>query len=408
MRALFWLLAIAALGVAAAIAGRLTEGYVLWVLPPWRVEMSFNLFVVLWLLGWAAIYAVARAIGALAALPREVADYRRRRQLEKAWTVVIESLRLHWEGRYSHALKWLAALPHGAEEPEKAGPMRELSALADFIGMQSAYALRDAARSEEWRERAARHDGEGWRAARLSQQLRAALETHETAMARAALSQMTAAERRRLVNLRLALRLALEERDWQEVLRLSLVLAKHHALNEEQALPIRLKAAHGLLEECPSERERLLALWRGFDERLKAEPSLVALAARKLAGLGACADSAELIEACLEARWAPELLEIYADCAGGDLLRRLSHAEKWLAEHPRDGRLLMALGRLCAERELWGKARSFFEASLAVEASPRAHLLLARLLDRLGETEEANRHYRLAASSSGLEASAKE
>ncbi|HLD77696.1 MAG TPA: heme biosynthesis protein HemY, partial [archaeon] len=59
--------------------------------------------------------------------------------------------------------------------------------------------------------------------------------------------------------------------------------------------------------------------------------------------------------------------------------------------------LLASLGKLCAQAELWGKARSSLEASLTFEESRAAHLELARLAERLGQGEEAQRHYRRAA-----------
>ena len=74
-------------------------------------------------------------------------------------------------------------------------------------------------------------------------------------------------------------------------------------------------------------------------------------------------------------------------------------AERWLADHPRDARLLLALGRLCQRRQLWGKAQSYLEASLAVAPSREAHLELARLLDRLEKGTDASRHFRAAAES---------
>ena len=48
-------------------------------------------------------------------------------------------------------------------------------------------------------------------------------------------------------------------------------------------------------------------------------------------------------------------------------------------------------------RRLWGKARSFLEASLSFEESRAARVELARLAERLGESDEAQRHFRRAA-----------
>ena len=76
---------------------------------------------------------------------------------------------------------------------------------------------------------------------------------------------------------------------------------------------------------------------------------------------------------------------------------RIERAERWLLEHERDPDLLAALGRLCAQAELWGKARSFLEASVSFEETRAARLELARLEEKLGKTEVAQRHYRRAA-----------
>ena len=63
----------------------------------------------------------------------------------------------------------------------------------------------------------------------------------------------------------------------------------------------------------------------------------------------------------------PALLAIYSECLGADVRQQLERAENWLAQHPRDAVLLLTLGRLCAHQGLWGKARSYLEASLSIE-----------------------------------------
>ena len=56
-----------------------------------------------------------------------------------------------------------------------------------------------------------------------------------------------------------------------------------------------------------------------------------------------------------------------------------------------------AHARLCAQAELWGKAKSFLEASLSFEESRAAHLELAKLAERLGQPADAQNHFRRAA-----------
>ena len=39
--------------------------------------------------------------------------------------------------------------------------------------------------------------------------------------------------------------------------------------------------------------------------------------------------------------------------------------------------------------ELWGKARSYLESSIAIDPAPESYALYGTLLDRLGENERA-------------------
>ncbi|MGH8772361.1 MAG: heme biosynthesis protein HemY, partial [Burkholderiales bacterium] len=83
---------------------------------------------------------------------------------------------------------------------------------------------------------------------------------------------------------------------------------------------------------------------------------------------------------------------LYAECVGGDALTRIERAERWLNAHPDDSELLLTLGKLCAHQGLWGKAQSYFDASLALNGSHAAHLALAKLYER-NNPEKACQHY---------------
>jgi HemY protein len=390
MRTLLWLLTLAALAIGIAMLGRLSDGYVLWVMPPWRIEASFNLFVVAQLALLLVAYLLLRGIAHALDLPRVVGAYRERRARQRDERAAVEALRLFWEGRYGHALKSAAKVGPA----EAAGPAQGVAAL---VGLKAANALRDPARIAEWEERAAAQDGAGWRTARLMAAVRIALDAHDHAAAAEALEQLGTKERRQISAQRLALRLAQGQGDWAELLRLARLLEKHGALTAEQAQPLRLHAYHGMLDKLLDDPAQLVRLWRGMISADRLDARLARRTAQALATAGACAESAELIEDFLDEHWDSGLLASYAHCPGGDALARIAHCEKWLHEHPNDAELLLALGRLCLQRQLWGKAQSYFEASLAVAPSVNAHLELARLLDRLEKPDAANRHYRAAA-----------
>ncbi|HKX54139.1 MAG TPA: heme biosynthesis protein HemY, partial [Nitrosospira sp.] len=83
----------------------------------------------------------------------------------------------------------------------------------------------------------------------------------------------------------------------------------------------------------------------------------------------------------------------YAECAGSDPLRQIERAEAWLEGHSNDASLLLALGKLCVNAELWGKAQSYLEASLSVKSGYAAHLALGQLNEKLEQPELARNHY---------------
>ena len=89
---------------------------------------------------------------------------------------------------------------------------------------------------------------------------------------------------------------------------------------------------------------------------------------------------------------------LYGRLSGGDQTARIARADGWLRQHPMDAQLLLALGRMCRRQRLWGKARTYLEASLSVAKTAEAHLELAHLLDQLEKADEANTHYRALAS----------
>lgn len=390
MRALFWLLTLAALAIGVALLGRLTDGYVLWVMPPWRAEISLNLFVLAQLATLGVVYLLLRAIAHTLSMPRVVGEFRARRARLRDERAAAEALRLFWEGRYGHAIK-------SAEKVGAGGTV--VTGMVALLGLKAAHALHDETRIAEWRARARAGDaGPGtWHTARLMTEAGLALDARDFAAAAAALEQLAPKERRQISAQRLALRLAQARGEWAEMLRIARLLEKHRALTAEQALPLRLRAHRGMLDMLQDEPAQLMRYWQGMPAADRLDLPLAQRIARALNAQGACAESAQLIEDYLDESWESLLLEDYAGCAGGDVLGRIAHGEKWLHEHPNDAELLLALGRLCTRRQLWGKAQSYLEASLAVAPDCAAHIELARLFDQLERTDDANRHYRAAA-----------
>ncbi|MCX7165321.1 MAG: heme biosynthesis protein HemY [Rhodocyclales bacterium] len=392
MRAVFWLLILAALAVGLALAARYNDGYVLLVLPPWRAEVSLNLFLLASVTGFFVIYLLARAVSHVLGLPRAVAEFRRRRQQEKASVALRDAWRLLQEGRYGHAMRCA----------EKASPDNAAAGMIALAGWRAAHALRDAERSAEWAARVRGHDSAGLQAARLMTEAEFALEGRRFEDARDALQLLAAREGRHIAALRLSLRAEQGLGNWREVARLVRQLEKHQALTADQAAPIRSRAVREALRGLREDPAGLMRYWRELDDADRAEASLALETARALAASGDSREAQRVIEDALDERWDAALVLAYGECGqdgepAGDVLGRIAQAEKWLARVPRDGALLLTLGRLCRRQQLWGKARSYLEAALAIAPSRATHVELAQLLDQLEEPVLAVRHYRAAA-----------
>lgn len=389
MKGLFWVLALAGLAVAAALGARLNDGYLLLVVPPWRVEVSLNLFIIALLGLFLAFYAALRILAATFGLPQRVRDYRARRQRDQAGLVFQDAVRLLFEGRFGQAMK-KAAEAHGN------GTAPGLSAL---IAARAAQRMREPEKQQYWLEHA-KTDDPRTEAATLMLEAEMANEERRFADALAALGRLQGKLGRHIAALRLELRARQGTGDWEGVLKLVRQLAKRDALPAEVVREIRTQAHLAGIARRRSDQGQLAAYLRDIPEEERGRRVVLA-AARALAAIEADADTQKLIETALEQgdgdNWQPELAAIYGRLTGGDQTARIARAEAWLRQHPDDGVLLMALGRMCQRQRLWGKAQSYLEASLSVAPSQEGHLALARLLDQLDKPDDANKHYRASA-----------
>ncbi len=75
--------------------------------------------------------------------------------------------------------------------------------------------------------------------------------------------------------------------------------------------------------------------------------------------------------------------------------KQIELVEGWLKDHPHNAHLLLALGKMCLTRSLWGKAKGYLEASVAISPMPENYLMLARLIEeKMNDPEAAQEYYR--------------
>jgi HemY protein len=197
--------------------------------------------------------------------------------------------------------------------------------------------------------------------------------------------------------LRLELRAQQQAKNWEQTLPLIDQLERRRVFDATQAAQLKRYAHAENLKRKALDRHSLEACWQKIPAPQQRDAKVAGAAAQCFMALDGGAQASRIIEQALDAEWDSELVGLYADCVGSAVTRQIERAEHWLKSNPRDAVLLLALGKLCAQQELWGKAQSYLEASLSEGPSRSAHIALARLFDQIGRPEDANRHYRASA-----------
>lgn len=387
MRWLITLLVVFAAAVAVSLAMRYGEGYALIVSPPYRIEISLTLLVLALVLLFAVLHGLLRFATHTVRLPSYVAAYRRRTRAIRAHTAMRDAWQAFFEGRYGRSEKFAA----------KAYQLHETPGLAALLAARSAHQMRDPVRRERWLARA--EDTRGLsRHARLATLAELALDERRFEEGREILRELQATGPRQVATLRMILRAEQGLRNWDEVLRLLRLLEKRGAISAEAARHLRITATTENLKKKAIDADSLAAFWETVPMDVRVEPGIAETAARAFIDLRACREAHDLVREALGAAWRSELVALYAECPDADdALERIEQCERWLKSYPQDATLLLTLGRLCAERELWGKASSFLDASLSLRPTREAHVALARLYERIDRAGDANRHYRAAA-----------
>jgi len=160
--------------------------------------------------------------------------------------------------------------------------------------------------------------------------------------------------------------------------------------------------AHVRLAEIRSAGERanqsaLEKAWSELPRSVRKLPqSIVAYARAAMA----CQDhpSAErVLRELIEETGDVAAIRLYGELVLPDPLVPLERAETWLRQRPDHAELLGTCARLSLRAELFGKARSYLEASLGSRPSAENSLILADLLEQMGEHEAATSWLRRAA-----------
>lgn len=390
MRSWVWTVVLLAIAVGVAVVLHDHGGNVIIVAQPWRIELSLALAVVLAVVVFIVLHAVLGVLSWLGRGPGRWRAWRGRRSqrhdielLERGWTAILE-------GRYVPAERDLSRLlSHTRSAPRKV--------LAGLSAAQALHRLGETARRDQTLQQA--RDGAG-----NDERLRQAVDTVGAEIlldekhpkeALALLEPYQNSSTRFLHGRRLMLRAHRQLNHAEQVYLMTRELLRRGAIDPAQGGAFIREAAAQRLEAADETAWK--ALWGDLTTQERLDPQVAGAAARAQQRLGHAEEAARILEASLSHELNDELLRAYARCDASQATQRLGHAELWLKTHPDHPELLATLGQLCLLAQLWGQGEHYLERSLALRRDAHIHALLGNLHAALDHTDEALRHWRLAA-----------
>jgi HemY protein len=425
MRAALWFVGLFAVAVAIALFAGNNQGTITVFWPPYRIDLSLNLVVLVLALLFFTLHLALRALAALFAMPGHARSWRIAHQERAIHMALLDALSHLVAGRFIRARKAaegvLARETAMTRSGEHLSYSARLRALSHLLAAESAQVLQDkTGREEHFRlalEQAERPEAQG---AREGVQLRAArwaIEDRDPQASLEWLDTMPQGAARRTIALRLRLKAARMARKTSLALETARLLAKHRAFSDVAAQGILRGLALELVATA-HDPDQMQSVWHQLDMAERLMPEVAVEASHRMLKLDGDVDVARhwLLPVWERMAAQPGLLtqlqrlqliralesSFNASTAAPDAAW-LTRIEKAQMANPGDAALHYLAGITCMRLQLWGKAQQ-----LLTQAVPRlqdaslqrnAWLALADMADHRGDAAAALQAWKNAAKS---------
>ena len=428
MKAALWLVALFGVAVASALLLGGNQSTVTLFWPPHRIDVSFNLVLMVLLVSFVAVHLALRTLSAFFALPHQARRWRLQ-QKERAMHGALTDALFHMlTGRYVRSVKAAEQVLHISEAlqsvrqlgdtlPKHLPPMQ---ILAHLIAAESAHALRDRELRTSHFD-AALALGQGASSGELEETMEAVhlgaarwtLSDREPEQALQWLDRIKHGAARRTLTLRLRLKATRLNRQHTIALDTARLLKKHGAFSETAANSLIRELVVAHLNDA-HDSAQLQTAWGHLEASEREAPEVVLHATQRLHKLGAPATE---VMPWLTPLWnrmvqhpdscAPAMRHRIVLALSRTLLMVPPDAD-WLASidrarqtYPRWVELQFLAGMVCWHHALWGKAQQMLEMAapqlMHEELQRQAWRTLALLAEHKEETARAQIYWKRAA-----------
>jgi HemY protein len=360
------------------------RGYVLISARGYTIESSLITWVVLLIIAFLIFHYTLRLISNLFQMPRGMMLWRAQRRQERANQTLLDGLVKLAEGDWRRAEK--DVLKHISDSR---APMLNYLAAA-----RAAHELNEYDRRDRYLNLAGQSANANDAGVKLTQvELQLSQQQQEQALATLRTLQLANPQHRTV--LKTLANLYLEMGDWKNLIDMIPQLRRRKVFSAVELDALERRAYIACLSpRPPAPAKQLKDLWYRIPQHVQNHIEVLTTYIKLLLDQGSSDIVEPMIRNALKREWNSELARLYGVIDGADPRSQLTYAEQWLDNKGSDPVLLLTLGRLCLRNRLWGKARSYFEASVAANGPAEAYNELAHLLESLGENDLAMRYYR--------------
>lgn len=386
MKALIWLVVLFAGAAAVAVLTHSYPGNVFIIIGDELRRVSLNTFILTTVVFVVVLYLLLSLLGRVVSIPGGMRRYGKRRRSAKVADALNEAGQAFFEGRFQKAQT-------EAEKVLKNKECGDAAPLALMLAAYSAEQINDDTAKQGYLQRLAALP-ESMQLSRYLLEAESALERYDYEAAQTSIDAARKLNPGLTRLLQLELRMAVDQKDAMKVLRLTEQLAKAGALSATELQQYQWVAYRQLLAQCHDAKALKTCLKRIPEADQKGGLSVEI--AERFQQLGLYAQAAKWAKANYPLKRDVALLNVLfessANLSDKEQQQAFEAADGWLKTYREDTDLLLALGEAAYQRQLWGKAQSYLEASLSQHPSIQAHLALAKVFKATEQKALAEQH----------------
>lgn len=376
------LLFLVLLSLVAILVGVLidaSQGSVIFTLEEWNIEVDIVLFVLALLLVFVIFYMLLRMVAILISAPKRLKAWQHTKRHKQSEEAHHKGLVYMIEGRWQLAERSFEQATKHSQEPY----------YIDYLyAAQAAHKLGDIEKRDQHLAKAHKHQPDNLAIGITQAEIQ--LDQKQADLALETLSQLQKKSPKQKQIKQLLLTTHIELKEWSEVLAILPKIEKMRLLSPEEIDAQYLQAYVGKIAESSYDESQMV--WQQIPKKYKKHPYIIeAYVKQQLTGDATHCEP--LLYKTLKQQWDHNLVELYGLVTATNSSQHLHKAESFLSYYSEDPVLLLTLGRLSMKQHLWGKAKRYFNESLAIKETAEVCHELAKLSEHDGNQAKAADFY---------------